>query len=230
MKLESMLLNNKFSLVVSLPSNNTDFAQAALDGGADAIKVHVNVLHAASGNLFGSFTENRPFLEKLIAMCNGKPVGLVIGGADACVTEAEKKILEDIGIDFFSCYSEHLPAYMLKTDKITRMVAIHDTYETVLDAVKNSEIQVVEASIMKTSAYGTPLNFYDLLQYRKIVEKTGKPVLVPTQKAIRPDEVFGLVDAGCKAVMIGANVMDKANPESCLIATREFRKNIDALL
>lgn len=229
MRFHKMLQENPFSLVASLSSNNLDLAKAALDGGADAVKVHINVLHAASGNLFGSFEDNREFLTKLLEMAGDRPVGAVLGGGDAYITEEEKRELEDMGLDFVSCYAEHFPAFMLKGDKITKMVALHDTYETVLPAVKNSEIQVVEASIMHASQYGSPLTYFDLLQYRKICEAVTQPVLIPTQKKIKPEEVFALRDAGCKAVMIGAVVVGDTTAESWYKATCAYRNAVDQL-
>lgn len=229
MKFEKLLKENPFTLVVSLPNNKLDLAKAALDAGADAVKVHINVLHAASGNLFGDFEHNRKFLNDLVALAGERPVGLVTGGADNHLKEAELPLLEDLGVDFFSCYSEHLPAFMLKTKKLTRMVALHNTYDEILPAVKGSEIDVVEASIMKTTEYGKPLRYFDVLQYRKICQAVKQPVLIPTQKAILPEEVFALKDAGCKAVMIGANVMRDQSADACYEATLAFRKAVDAL-
>lgn len=230
MRFHKMLQQNPFSLVASLSANDLDLAKAALDAGADAVKVHMNVHHVASNSQFGSFEDNREFLTKLLEMAGERPVGAVLGGGDAYITQEEKLELEEMGLDFVSCYAEHFPAFMLKGDKITKMVALHDTYETVLPAVKNSEIQVVEASIMHASQYGTPLTYFDLLQYRKICEAVTQPVLIPTQKKIRPDEVFALRDAGCKAVMIGAVVVGEPTAEAWGKTTRAFRNAIDEFL
>lgn len=230
MRFQKLLQNNPFSLVVSLPANKLDLAKAALDGGADAIKVHINVLHAASGNLFGSFEQNKHFLEELVKLAGDRPVGLVPGAADAFVTEEEIHAVADLGIDFFSCYSEHLPVFMLKQQRLTRMVALHDTFDEVLCAIRSSEVEVVEASILKTTEYRKPLTFFDVLRYRKICQSVSQPVLIPTQKAIRPDEVFALKDAGCKAIMIGANVMKDQSAEACYQATFAFRKAVNELL
>ena len=229
MKFEKLLKDNPFTLVVSLPNNHLDLAKAALDGGADAVKVHINVLHAASGNLFGDFEHNREFLTRLVELAGERPVGLVPGAADAFITEKELLELEDIGIDFFSVYSEHLPVFVLHAQKVTKMVALHDTFNEILPAVKDSEIDVVEASIMKTTEYGKPLSYFDVLQYRKICQAVKQPVLIPTQKAVLPEEVFALKDAGCKAVMIGANVMRDQSAQACFEATAAFRKAVDAL-
>lgn len=229
MRFDKMLNENRFSLVASLSSNDLSLAKAAIDGGADAIKVHMNVFHAASGNHFGSFSENRVFLTELLKLAKHRPVGAVVGAADAFITEAELAELENMGLDFFSCYAECLPAFMLKTRKLTKMVALHDTYETILPAVDQSEIEVVEASIMHTSGYGEPLTYFDLLQYRKICQAVHQPVLIPTQRKIQPGEVFALRDAGCKAVMIGAVSVGGTGADDWFRAVRAFRTEIDRL-
>ena len=59
MQFKEMIRQNKFSLVVSLPSNDLELAKAALEGGAQAVKVHCNVWHRASGHTFGSYAENK---------------------------------------------------------------------------------------------------------------------------------------------------------------------------
>ena len=79
MKLKKLIGENKFSLVVSLPANNLAFAEAALKGGAQAVKVHINVKHQASGNVFGTFKENKDFLRDLVRLCGDTPAGLVPG-------------------------------------------------------------------------------------------------------------------------------------------------------
>jgi len=64
-------------LIVSLPRNDVTLAVAAKESGAHVLKVHVNVRHLASGTVFGSLPEERPQLEKILAL--GLPTGLVPG-------------------------------------------------------------------------------------------------------------------------------------------------------
>ena len=42
-------------LVVSLPRNDVELATAAANAGANALKVHMNVAHRASGTHFGTY-------------------------------------------------------------------------------------------------------------------------------------------------------------------------------
>lgn len=231
MEFKQIITQNKFSLVVSLPSNDLALAKAALEGGAQAVKVHCNVWHRASGHTFGTYAENRAFLKQLIALCGDVPVGLVPGGADAFITEQERQELEDMGLGFFSSYSQHLPCHMMESKKLTKMVAIDYTYtQNTLDAVRRSPIDVLECSVQPGENYGTDLNYADILRYSDLVDKSGKPCLIPTQRKIKPSEVKHLYGAGCKAVMIGAIVMGKEpGPEQVKATTAAFREAVEAL-
>lgn len=231
MSFKERIVNNKFSLVVSLPSNSLELAKAALEGGAMAVKVHCNVWHRASGHTFGSYAENREFLKELIALCGDVPVGLVPGGEDAFITPEERLELEEMGLGFFSAYTHHLPCHMMESNVLTKMAAIDYTYnQNTLDAVRRSQIDVLECSVQPGENYGTNLNYADILRYSDIVEKSGKPCLIPTQRKIKPCEVKHLYEAGCKAVMIGAVVMGKEpGTEEVKAATAAFREAVDAL-
>lgn len=230
MSFKELVTNQKFTLVVSLPANRMEFAKAALEGGAQAVKVHMNVWHRASNNTFGSFTQNKEFMKELIALAGDVPVGLVPGGADAFITNDERLELEEMGLKFFSSYAQHLPPFMMESKKLTKMVAIDYTYnQNTLDAVKNSAIDVLECSVQPGELYGAPLNYADLLRYSDLASKSGKPVLIPTQKKIKTSEVKHLYQAGCKAVMIGAIVMGKESAEDVKRVTAEFRNAVEAL-
>lgn len=231
MKFKNMLCSNKFSLLVSLPSNNLELAKAALEGGADAIKVHCNVWHRASGHTFGTYEDNKEFIRQLIELCGDVPVGLMPGTSEAFITEEDRKELEEMGLSFVSAYSHHLPCFMMDSQVLTNAVAIDLTYSnSTLDAVRDSDIEVLEASIVPGENYGQELYYSDILRYADIAAKSGKLCVVPTQKKIKPSEVKYLYRAGCKALMIGAVVLgQEPTPEELRTITRAFREAIDAL-
>lgn len=231
MRFADLMADQKFVLVVSLPANDLALAEAALDGGAHAVKVHCNVWHRASGHTFGTFSENKDFLKELVRLCGDVPVGLVPGTSEAFVTESELRELEEMGLDFISAYSHHLPAFAMDSPKITNAVAIGSDYtESVLDAVRDSDIAVLEASVVPGEAYGQDLTCADILRYSSIVRRTGKPCMVPTQKKIRPEDVKYLHRAGCRALMIGAVVFGQSPvPEEVREITAAFRAAVDAL-
>ena len=221
----------KFLLVVSLPSNDLELAKAALEGGADAVKVHCNVWHRASGHTFGTYEENKDFLKALIDLCGDVPVGLVPGTAEAFITEAELRELKEMGLDFISAYSHNLPCFAMDHPGVTAVVAMGaDDGDSVLDAVCDSDIAVLEASVVRGEEYGRDLTCADLLRYSSIVKRTGKPCMIPTQKKIRPEDVKHLYRAGCKALMIGAIVFGQnPTPEELRNVTAAYRAAVDAL-
>ena len=231
MNFKDRICARKFTLIVSLPSNDLELAKAALEGGADAIKVHCNVWHRASGHSFGSYQDNREFLNELIQLCGDVPVGLMPGTDEVFITNEDRLELEEMGLSFTSAYWHHLPRFMMKSRKLTNMVAIDYRYtQETLDAVRNSEIPVLEASVMEGKDYGQPLEEADIQRYAQIVVKTGKPCVIPTQKRIQPAQVKDLYQAGCKAIMIGAVVFGQnPTPEQLRDATRAFRQAVDAL-
>jgi len=231
MRFADLIADRKFTLVVSLPSNDLALVKAAMEGGADAVKVHCNVWHRASGHTYGSYTENREFIRQLIALCGDVPVGLMPGTSEAFITEAECRELEEMGLSYVSAYSHHLPCFMMESEKLTNAVAIDPAYsDSTLEAVRASDIEVLEASIVPGEDYGKDLFYSDILRYAGIAQKTGKPCVIPTQKKIKPSEVKHLYKAGCKAIMIGAVVLGKEPaPEKVREITAAFRAAVDAL-
>lgn len=231
MRFADLIADRKFTLVVSLPSNDLALAKAAMEGGADAVKVHCNVWHRASGHTYGSYTENREFIRQLIALCGDVPAGLMPGTSEAFITEAECRELEEMGLSYVSAYSHHLPCFMMESEKLTNAVAIDPAYsDSTLEAVRASDIEVLEASIVPGEDYGKDLFYSDILRYTGIAQKTGKPCVIPTQKKIKPSEVKHLYKAGCKAIMIGAVVLGKEPaPEKVREITAAFRAAVDAL-
>jgi len=81
---------------------------------------------------------------------------------------------------------------------------------------------------VSASEYGRELNVSDLQGYISVAISSKVPVVVPTQKAIRPSEVPIISDTGVKALMIGAVVTGKT-VSSLKKATREYRIAIDDL-
>lgn len=228
MLFQELLKNQKMTLVVSLPENNYEMAKAAYEAGAQALKMHINVHHRASGNDFGNFQSGKELFRRIVEDFN-VPLGIVPGGEEAFATKEEMKELEDMGVDFYSAYYHHLPVHMAETKKLTRMVAIDNNYnDIILRGIENSPMEVLEASIMSGESYGQPLYFKDLMQYAAIVRSISKPVLIPTQKKIKPEEIKLLHEVGVKAIMIGAVVTTK-DIENLKRVTAEFREAIERL-
>ncbi len=222
----SRLQSSKPCLIVSIPGNTVDLARAAEAAGADAIKVHINVTHHASHLTFGTLEQERPALEKVLAAVK-IPVGLV-PGEDLAITAETTQAIASMGFSFVDGYAHTLPTWF-RGGAMDYWAAINPTYTSVeIAALANLPwVDVIEAAVIPTEAYGQLLSMRDLARYYEIARMLTKPFVVPSQRKLRVQDVTSLLTAGVKNIMIGAVVTGMRAPE-VEAATREFRKAMDA--
>lgn len=214
----------RFTLVVSLPFHSVELAEAAERGGAHALKVHLNVHHAASGTRFGSWKKEKSIILEILKSVS-IPVG-VMPGSKVVASEKDLGEMEKSGISFFDIYLNDCPSYLLRS-RMKKMLALG--YGFNLETLtKISYADWVEASVVGVSDYGKSLTAQDILLYKTIVQKTNQKVFVPTQKKISPDDVTLLHRAGVSGIIIGSVVTGKT-PKSMYEATRNFKKAIHLL-
>jgi hypothetical protein len=208
-KLYRAINAGEFPIIVSLPRHDMDLARAALDGGASAIKVHLNALHRASGTVFGSFAQERPFLERLSGL--GAPM-LVMAGQETVPTAAEMEALAELGFEGFNVYVDHLQPHLLRS-RLRPMPALSAT-STDADNARLAAIPgaMIEASIMDFVDYGTPLTEDDLGRYRHIAELSDAPVIAPSQKKFTPADMPALRATGIAAPLLGVIVTGDTPP------------------
>lgn len=215
------LLADRPRLIVSLPRNDLTLAKAAAQGGADALKVHINVVHEASGTHFGSLAEERDRLQQILSL--DLPTGIVPGAGERLPTPEEMETLADMGVDFFDLYLHDTPSWLATFPRMTRAIAISSPAQAdLLPDLEALGFQMVEAAIIPHEGYGKPLSVGDLAAYRRMRAATQLPIIVPTQRAIRPEDVPLLLrNAGVNALMIGA-IVTTAEPAALRAATERF--------
>lgn len=223
-------------LIVSLPGNKVELARAAAEAGADALKVHMNVLHHASGIEFGSFAEEAPRVRDILAAVKC-PVGLMPGADPALLpTRAELESLQPAGLDFIDIYAHHMPLWFVELPFRLIIALAHfdgfveppyyTTHFIWPPESQKNRFAMCEASIFPHEEYGEPFTFYDYRRLRVLQEYADVPILVPTQKHITPDDAKWLKRTGTGGLMIGA-VVTGTTAESIAKATAEYRKAID---
>jgi len=225
------MLTEGFHLLVSLPRNDLDLARAAVEAGAHGLKVHIGLHHHASGLVTGPLDEEADRIAAIVEL--GLPVGIVPGAGEELATREEMLRLGELGVDFFDLYAEDMPAWMLRMDDCPMSVMIAFSSRTspwglVERTAEPSRPAMIEASVMPHEAYGRELVAADVSLYAEIAHRSGLPVMVPTQKSVRPDEVAVLADAGVAALLIGA-VVTGTEIGPMAEATRAFRGAVDAL-
>jgi hypothetical protein len=232
-KLQSLFNTTPFVLIVSPPGNDPAMAQAALGSGADALKLHCNLTHPASGLTFGSFAEERDRLREVVGVAEGVPVG-VVPGAQEPPSKSDLLGLIDLGVDFVDFFARFFPAWAfmaLKSfERVGKMVAVDQEWNLdQIQALEHMGFQFLEAACVPESGYGAFLSAKDIVDYKIMAESVAIPVIVPTQRKISPDEVGALREIGVRGIAIGAVVtgMETSGVER---ATRAFRDAIDSAL
>lgn len=229
--LEKQMRDSKFTLLVSLPKNDLEYAKAALEAGADGIKVHINAFHYASNQKYGSLESERQFLEAAVKVAkeNNKVVGIVPGDDGDYASLEDFRELEKMGYDFISSYVHNTPATLLNHYDLEVCAALSPETKHQADNLDKTNVQIIEASIVQQKYYRTPLTVLDVANYIDIVSKSDKPVLIPTQKDITPEDIEILAGIGCKGVLLGAVVFKQDGVEHFAETIKEFRNAINKL-
>lgn len=226
-KLIKLLKEKSMTLIVSLPQNSSELAKAAQEGGADAIKIHMNIKHAASGIVFGDFEEEKMMIEDIMNKVK-IPVGIVPGN-EVLPQEKDMAALKKMGIDFFDLFYNRIPNWMFDLKGFGKIAALDEDYSIdKLIELKDMRMDSFEAAVVPHSEYGKDLTVSDLQNYITIAVSSPLPVIVPTQKFIRVSDVPLLWDAGISALMIGTIVAGDT-PETIYEATKKYKSAIENL-
>jgi hypothetical protein len=220
-------------LLVSLPANDLDLAKAAVDGGAQGLKVHLNITHAAAGVHFGSLEEEADVIEAIVAL--GLPVGVVPGDQQAMIAPEELPRLAALGVDFCDVYLGAMLCWMLDAPPLGVMVALGAgdilLPERLASVGALPAVEMVEASVIPHDGYGAALSAADLCDYTTVVRgatPVDRPVIVPTQRRILPEDLPALAATGIRGLLIGAIVTGK-EPETIRQATARYASALQAL-
>jgi hypothetical protein len=220
------VLHDRFGLIVSLTRNDLELARTAVEAGADALKVHLNVHHHASGTLFGSWSEERAAITRIVKSVE-VPVG-VVPGAQVVADDAELDEMAALGIDFWDTFVHHAPTRLLARQDLGCMMAVN--YQFPLERsplVAALGARVIEASIVPPEEYGSGLTARDLINYHVLARSVSPtPVVIPSQRRMTPGDVAFLKRAGAAGIVIGA-IVTGHDAETLGEATRAFRRAID---
>lgn len=227
-KLTDLLKKNKMTLIASLPDNSPELAKAALNGGAQALKVHINIKHKASGVSFGSLAEEGAKLDSILDIASKVPVGIVPGDAARLPDEKELREIIKMGFDFYDMNLDDIPEHLRTAKGISRIAAVNNKHSLESISTLKGKYDAIEAGIIPQLGYGQTMTIGDLRCYISIAIASDLPVIVPTQRKISVEEVPILADTGIRSIMIGAIVTGRT-PQMLEQATRCFRNAIDQL-
>lgn len=228
-RLTPQLRSSEPTLCVSLLRNDVDLAKAVEAAGADAIKLHTNLSHAATGAVVPDLDREADRLSAVLAAVK-VPVGIVPRGR-AGTTAREAERLRDMGFDFIDLYGRHTSPASLAVDGIDHWVAPTADYD--LDMLRvlaaRPDVDVIEAAFFPVDVFGSALCVDDLVRLQlgmEAIAPSGTPVVVPTDRRLEPEDVPALRDIGIHNVLIGYAATGNTD-DSIVRATTRFRSALD---
>ena len=203
-KLRRLLHNNPITLIVSLWENDPQLAKLAEDSGADALMLNE--------------------LEKADLVCKNVRIPTGISLKTDKITKKHQKQLKSF--DFVNFSIEHL--HHFKGFSSTRVAALNENYS--IDHLMGIEekAEVLDAAIVPIKQGVKGLMVGDLQNYISIIISSDIPVIIPTQRDIKPSEVAIIHDAGARGIILTKAVLG-ATPRSFEKSIREFRIAADDL-
>lgn len=203
-ELVRLLSDNLITLIVSLPRNDAQLFETAVKAGADAVLVR-----EVEG------------LDKILKLSE-IPVGFEL--KEQRDVQQIKQYNKIAFVNFASLYLKKV-----KDIKIDKVVALSDKYTIdELMSIEKAGVDVVDAAIISHPHWDNNLVIGDLQQYITVCISSGLPVIIPTQRAIKPSEVAIIWDTGIKGIIMTEEVLGMT-PKSFEKAVKEFRIAVDDL-
>lgn len=224
-RLEKLLFNDNFPIIVSLPENKLELAEAAINANVDGLKFHINVNHRASGNIFYGIEEYKEFFKSIREKFDG-PIGIVIGDEINQVNKVDLSELKKVGFDYYSLYAKHISSKLLLQNELSKTVAVDHEFDPLHASVLNKlDLSAIEISVVKGEDYGTPLHLEDISLYMNYRKNTDLPLIVPSQKLLVPNDLIVLREIGMNAVMLGSVTVGETK-ESIYQTISEFKTSL----
>ncbi len=224
-------ISRKFVVIGSPGENDPELIKAFIDAGCDAIKLHFNMIHPASGERVGSLKDE---LSKMVHVLHeAKERGISVGMVPfEHWREEYMQQLDDIAkgkgfyFDFVDIFIDECPPEVLTLPQ-EKVLAFRDSQVPVSKFWQNlPELKVValELAIIPKSLYGHRLLLKEILERYSTIMSTlppDIPLLFPTQLYITPSYLELLAAMGFRGIVIGT-VVTSTEPRKAYRTVQEF--------
>lgn len=200
------ILKSRFAIISNLYTNSAQLALASEEGGADAIELNLNLEESGTGVRYGTIDLEEHAISEVIGSVK-VPVGIRIGDTPMIRREEWEKIVST-GIDYVKMMAHHMPSYVYNDERICKIISVGSGYvlEQVEILAHDGRIGAIEAAIISPQVFRLPLTLLDITTYALITRRASKPVIVPTQKYIEPNDLRILKKIGIEGLVINYTI------------------------
>jgi hypothetical protein len=222
----SKLLNQAHApLIAILPHNTSEYAEAAQQGGADAMVLGIDKTESMFPGLFGSFDLQEDSILGIVST-SSIPVGISIGDSRPLTADGWERIISK-PFSFVNMYAHHMPPFVLSDTRIDKLVSIGPGYmvEQIRSLSEMDQVKALEAAIVSPQGAAHVFSVLDIATLRMISRLSSKPVLLRAQKRLEAGDFGSIAEAGLKGVCLDPSALE-AGVEAYRDALSTFRSRV----
>lgn len=222
----SRLLNQaQAPLMAILPHNTSEYAEAAHQGGADAIILGIDKTESIFPGLFGSFDLQEDSILGIVST-SSIPVGLSIGDSRPLTPDGWERIISK-PFSFVNMYAHHMPPFVLSDTRIDKLVSIGAGYmvEQIKSLSEMDQVKALEAAIVSPQGANHVFSVLDLSTLRMITRLSTKPVILRAQKRLEAGDFAGIAEAGLRGISLDPSALEPG-VEAYRDAVTTFRSRV----
>jgi hypothetical protein len=203
-RVQQAIRNGKPILLVELPGNSMELAQAAASGGADSVIAQLNnehpVTHTYTGGLELELNQLRDFVNTLSI-----PVGVHVGAQARMTRDEWTKVLE-LKPDFLTASVVVIPPYLLKEQSTAKILYVPtglplDHYRS-LGSFESLMALSFEAMSQTQPDPQVRFNALDVVNLDAVVRLSPVPVLFRASQDMEPEDVALVLERGCVGLIL----------------------------
>src|SRR5271163_2144937 len=148
--LSGLLERAEAPLIAILPHNTSEYAEAAMNAGADALVLGIDKTESMFPGLFGSFDLQEDSINGILST-SSIPVGISIGDSRPLTPESWERIASK-PFGFVNMYAHHLPPFVLEDRRMEKLVTIGAGYmvEQIKSMSEMDQVVALEAAIVSS--------------------------------------------------------------------------------
>lgn len=229
-RLQQKLREGRPLIIVELPGNSMELAQAAVEGGADSVIAQLNNEHPVTHTYTGGLELEGAQLKEMVNSI-AVPLGLHLG-SQSRITKDEWFIINELGVDYVAASIISLPPYVLGMNSLNKIVYLptglpFEHYRSIgsFDSIVAVSFEA-QSQVQPDPQFR--LNALDLLNLDTVSRLSPVPVLFRASQDIEEEDVKFIVSRGCSGLIVDP-AFTGPTPEHFKMVTEFYSKIVSSL-
>jgi len=229
-RVQQKLREGRPLVIVELPGNSMELAQAAVNGGADSIIAQLNNEHPVTHTYTGGLELESAQLKEMVQQIP-VPLGLHLGSQNR-ISKDEWSVISELGLDYVAASIISLPPYVLGMNNLSKIIYLptglpFEHYRSIgsFDSIVAVSFEA-QSQIQPDPQFR--LNALDLLNLDTVSRLSPVPVLFRASQDIEEEDVKFIVSRGCRGLIVDP-AFTGPTPEHFRMVTEFYAKIVSEI-